>query len=122
MTKPKDFNEYLTTFPDDTKKYLIQIRETVKKAAPAAEEFISYGMPAFRLNGVLIYFAAYKQHIGFYPMSSVIEAFRPFLNDYKCSKGTIQFPLDKPLPLDLIDKIVKFRAGENLAKSNKIRK
>jgi uncharacterized protein YdhG (YjbR/CyaY superfamily) len=116
MVKPKDFNEYLAFFPDSTKKYLMQIRETVKKAIPEAEEFISYGMPAFRLNGILIYFAGYKNHIGLYPMASVIEAFRPFLNEYKCFKGTIQFPLDKPLPLELIHKIVKFRAGENLAK------
>jgi uncharacterized protein YdhG (YjbR/CyaY superfamily) len=119
MTKPENFDEYLNTFPDDTKKYLLQIREAVRKSVPGAEEVISYGMPAFKFRGPLLYYAAYKHHIGLYPMSTAIEAFRPFLKEYKCSKGTIQFPLDKPLPLDLIDKIVKFRVNENLAKSIK---
>jgi uncharacterized protein YdhG (YjbR/CyaY superfamily) len=117
MIKPGDFNEYLAAFPDDTKKYLLLLRETVKNAVPEAEEVISYGMPAFKFRGPLLYYAAYRHHIGLYPMSTAIEAFRPFLKEYKCSKGTIQFPLNKPLPLDLIDKIVKFRVNENLVKS-----
>jgi uncharacterized protein YdhG (YjbR/CyaY superfamily) len=123
ITKPGNFDEYIITFPIETRKILEQLRETIKKAAPDAEEVISYGMPLFRQNGRLLYFAAYKNHIGFYPMKTGIEAFKTRLSDYKWAKGTIQFPLDKPLPLGLITEIVKFRVNENMEKSkNKMQK
>ena len=117
MMKPKNFEEYLVAFPAETQKILIQLRETVKKAAPDAEEVISYSMPLFQQNGRLLYFAAFKNHIGFYPMKTAIEAFKSKLSDYKWAKGSIQFPLKKPLPLELITDIVRFRINENLEKS-----
>jgi len=113
----KNIDEYIADFPDATKKMLTQIRFTIKDAAPKAEEAISYGMPAFKFNGVLVYFAGYKNHIGFYPTGSGIAAFKEELSGYKCSKGTAQFPLDKRLPLGLIRKIVKHRVKENLLKA-----
>ena len=88
-------------------------RQRAQKAAPKAEEAISYGMPAFKLNGLLVWFAAYAKHIGFYPRVSAIAAFKKELSIYKGAKGSVQFPLDKPLPLALITRIVKFRAKEN---------
>jgi uncharacterized protein YdhG (YjbR/CyaY superfamily) len=117
VTKPKNFEEYIVTFPVETQKKLEQIRKTIKEAAPEAEEVISYGMPSFRLNGRLLYFAAFKHHIGFYPMATAIEAFKTSLAEYKWAKGSVQFPLEKPLPLELITRIVKFRVNENLKKS-----
>jgi uncharacterized protein YdhG (YjbR/CyaY superfamily) len=117
MTKPKNFDEYIVAFPEETQKILEQLRETIKKAAPDADEVISYGMPSFRQNGRLLYFAAFKNHIGFYPMATGIEAFKTKLSEYKWAKGSIQFPLQKPMPLELITKIVKFRVNENLEKS-----
>jgi uncharacterized protein YdhG (YjbR/CyaY superfamily) len=117
--KPKNFHEYIVAFPPETQKLLEQMRETIKTAAPEAEEVISYGMPSFRLNGRLLYFAAFKHHIGFYPMMTAIEAFKADLSEYKWAKGSIQFPLEEPLPLDLITKIVNFRVSENLKKSTK---
>jgi len=119
MTKPENFDEYIAAFPVETQKRMKQIRATVKKAAPQAEEVISYGMPSFRLNGRLLYFAAFKNHIGFYPMATGVEAFRSLLSDYKWAKGSIQFPLSKPVPTDLITNIVKFRVMENLSKAKK---
>lgn len=95
---------------------LEELRQAIKLAAPAAEEVISYQMPAFKYHGVLVYFAAYKHHIGVYPTSSGIAAFKKELSVYKGAKGSVQFPLDKPLPLALIKKIVKFRVKENLEK------
>jgi len=92
------------------------IRRTIKEAAPQAQETISYQMPAFKLNGVLVYFAAHKNHLGFYPAPSGIAAFKNELSAYSPSKGAVQFPLDKPMPLDLIKRIVEFRVKENLAK------
>lgn len=94
-----------------------QVRITIKKAAPKSEELISYNMPAFKYNGVLVYFAAYRKHIGFYPTSSGIKAFKDKISIYKNSKGAIQFPLDEKLPIGLISKIVKFRVKEDLEKS-----
>jgi uncharacterized protein YdhG (YjbR/CyaY superfamily) len=117
MTKPKNFEEYLTAFPAETQKILVQLRKTIKKAAPDADEVISYGMPLFRQNGRLLYFAAFKNHIGFYPMVTGVEAFKTKLSGYKFAKGSIQFPLQKPLPLKLISEIVKFRVNENIEKS-----
>ena len=90
---------------------------TIRKAAPGAQETISYQIPAFRLNGDLVYFAAFKKHIGLYPRTTAITKFKKELNDYECSKGTVRFPLDQPIPYSLITKIVKFRVKENLAKA-----
>lgn len=117
--RPKfnDIDKYIATFPKDTQELLRQIRATIRKAAPEAEEVISYNMPAFKLYGILVYFAGYKNHIGFYPMSSGIKEFQKELYDYKWAKGSVQFPVDKPLPLALITKIVKFRLKENLHKT-----
>jgi uncharacterized protein YdhG (YjbR/CyaY superfamily) len=92
------------------------LRNTIKKAAPKAEEVISYNMPAYKLNGALVYFAAYKGHIGFYPTGSGIEAFTKELSAYEGSKGTVRFPLDQPLPMSLITQIVKYRVQKNLEK------
>src|SRR5882757_9693943 len=110
----KDVNEYIAAYPKETQKLIKQFRSTIKKAAPKAEEVISYGMPAYKLNGVLAWFAAHSKHIGFYPRVSGIEAFKKELSIYKGAKGSVQFPLDKPLPLGLVTRIVKFRAKENL--------
>jgi uncharacterized protein YdhG (YjbR/CyaY superfamily) len=117
MIKPTNFEEYLSSFPAETQKILIQVRKTIKKAAPKAEEEISYGMPSFRLEGRLLYFAAFKNHIGFYPLTTAIKAFHARLSDYKWAKGSIQFPLQKPMPFELISDIVKFRVNENLEKA-----
>ncbi|MVN20667.1 iron chaperone [Mucilaginibacter arboris] len=112
-----DIGSYIESFPKDVQEILEQLRLTIRKAAPDAKETISYGMPAFKLNGSLVYFAAYKNHIGFYPTASGIKAFQQEISVYKNSKGAIQFPIDQPLPLDLITKIVKFRVNENLEKA-----
>jgi uncharacterized protein YdhG (YjbR/CyaY superfamily) len=101
---------------DSTQKKLQQIRELVKSLAPGATETIAYGIPTFRLNGNLVHFAGYAQHIGFYPGSEAIEVFNQDLTLYKTSKGTIQFPLDKPLPLELIRKITLYRVQKNSKK------
>ncbi len=112
----KNIDDYIRTFPPDTQSILEKIRQTIKKAAPDATETISYQMPAFKLNGkILVYFAAFKNHIGFYPLPSGITTFEKELVPYARSKGTVQFPLDKPIPYDLVEKIVKFRASENMA-------
>ena len=115
--KFKDIDEYIRKSPEDVRKILIEIRKTIKKAAPKATEKISYGMPAFVLNGNLVYFAAFKNHIGFYPTPSPIIAFKKELSSYKTSKGAIQFPIDKPIPYSLITKIVKFKVKENTKKN-----
>jgi uncharacterized protein YdhG (YjbR/CyaY superfamily) len=117
MKKPLDIDEYISDFPKETQLLLSEMRETISKAAPAAEEIISYGMPAFKLNGVLVYFAGYKNHIGFYPTASGIEQFKKEISKYKNAKGSVQFPLDQNLPLNLISRIVKFRVSENLLKA-----
>ncbi|EMO38783.1 PF08818 domain protein [Leptospira noguchii serovar Autumnalis str. ZUN142] len=109
----KNINEYINLFPEDVQDKLRKLRSTIRKAAPNAEEKISYQMPAFALNGNLVYFAAYKKHIGFYPTSSGIKKFQTELTKYKTTKGAIQFPMDQPLPLKLITKIVKYRIKEN---------
>jgi uncharacterized protein YdhG (YjbR/CyaY superfamily) len=117
-SKPKDIDEYIARFPIDVQELLEQIRVTIKKVVPEAEETISYGIPTFNLNGTyLIYFAAYKYHIGFYPVPIAIEEVDKAFASYKTSgKGTIQFPLNKPMPLKLITKLVKFRVKENMEK------
>ena len=116
---PKDIDEYIAGFPKEIQKLLEQIRNTIKQAAPEAEEAIKYAMPTYVLNGNLVHFAAFKNHIGFYPVPSGIEAFKQELSVYKGAKGSVQFPLDKPMPLDLITKIVKFRVEENSIRAMK---
>lgn len=109
---------YIATFPEPIQKILQELRATIHAAAPDAEEKISYQMPAFALKGTLVYFAAWKNHIGFYAASGEIhQAFAQELSAYEASKGSIKFPLDKPLPLDLITRIVQFRVAQNLAKA-----
>lgn len=112
-------DEYIEAFPADVQESLEQIRQTIKKSAPKAEEVISYKMPAFKLYGILVYFAAFKDHISFFPTSSPIRVFAREIASYKTSKGTIQFPLDKPIPLAVVRKIVKFRVKENVEKAKK---
>lgn len=114
--KFQSIDEYIATFPQDIQKILDQIRETIHKAAPKSEEVISYQIPAFRQNSVLVYFAAFKKHIGFFPTSKAVEVFKKELSGYKTSKGTIQFPFDKKIPLGLISRITKFRVKEDLKK------
>jgi len=109
--------EYFSALAANTGKILKELRKTIKKAAPQAEELISYNMPAFRLQGMLVWYAAFREHIGFFPRPSAISKFKEELSGYKVSKGTIRFPIDKPLPLGLISRIVKFRVKENLEKA-----
>src|SRR5262245_56745398 len=113
---PKDIDDYIATFPKDIQAKLQKIRATIKKAAPKAEEAIKYQMPTFTLNGNLVHFAAYKNHIGFYPAPSGIEAFKKELALYESGKGTLKFPLDQPIPFSLITKVVKYRVKKNLEK------
>jgi uncharacterized protein YdhG (YjbR/CyaY superfamily) len=110
-------DEYIATFPEEIQKILEEIRATIKAAAPDAEEKISYQMPTFALKGNLVHFAAFKNHIGFYPVPTGIEKFKKELSVYEGAKGSVQFPLDKPIPYELISKIVKFRVKENLKKA-----
>ena len=110
-------DEYIATFPDAIQQILQELRATIHAAAPDATEKISYQMPTFFLKGNLVHFAAYKNHIGFYPAPRGIEAFKDELSVYKGAKGSVQFPIDQPMPLELIGKIVKFRVAENLKKA-----
>jgi uncharacterized protein YdhG (YjbR/CyaY superfamily) len=115
--KPANIDDYISDFPEDVQKILEQVRLTVSKAAPGAEETISYGMPALRYNGrVIIYFAGYKNHIGFYATLSGHTEFAKELSNYKQGRGSVQFPLDKPMPLNLIARIVKFRMQQQAEK------
>lgn len=107
-------DEYIGTFPADIQAILQELRVTIKAAAPEATEKISYQMPTFYLKGNLVHFAAFKSHIGFYPAPSGIETFQQELAGYKSSKGAVQFPIEEPLPLELVSRIVRFRAEENL--------
>lgn len=109
-------DEYISAFPESTQKLLQQMRATIAKAAPKAEEAISYAMPTFKLHGNLVHFAGYKSHIGFYPGAGGIAAFQKDIDKYKNAKGSVQFPLDKPLPLALVTKITKYRVKQNLEK------
>ena len=111
--KPQTIDEYIVNCPEEVQYKLEQIRKTIKKAAPGAEEVISYQMPAFKQYSVLVYFAAFKNHIGFFPTSSPIKKFNKELSSYETSKGTIKFPLDKKIPLDLVTKITKYRLKED---------
>jgi uncharacterized protein YdhG (YjbR/CyaY superfamily) len=116
-SKPGNIDDYIAGFPPDVQEILQQVRAEIRKAAPDAEEAISYQMPTFKLKGNLVHFAAYKAHIGLYPTPSGTEKFKEELSPYVAGKGSIQFPLDKPIPYDLISDIVKFRARENLEKA-----
>lgn len=116
-TNFQSVDEYIATFPEETQKILKEIRATIKAAAPNAEEKISYQMPTFFLSGNLIHFAAFKNHIGIYPTPSGTEAFKEEISQYQGAKGSIRLPLDKPMPLKLISRIVKFRVAENLQKA-----
>ena len=114
---PQTIDEYIAAFPDDMQQILQQIRQTIRAAAPDAQEAISYQMPTFKLHGNLVHFAAFKKHIGFYPDPSGIEAFKDELAPYANSKGAVQFPLGKPVPYELISRVVTYRVEENLAKA-----
>ena len=116
-SKPENIDEYITHFPKHVQEILEQLRVTIRNAAPDAAETIRYQMPTFRLKGNLVHFAAYKHHIGFYPTPSGIEKFKKELFAYKGAKGSVQFPIDKPLPFELIGEIVKFRVQENLERA-----
>lgn len=111
-----DINEYISRFPQPVQQKLTQLRELIRKHAPLAVEKISYQMPTFYLNGNLVHFAAHTNHIGFYPTSSGISHFQRELSGYKNSKGAVQFPMDAPLPSELIARIVEFRVQENSSK------
>jgi uncharacterized protein YdhG (YjbR/CyaY superfamily) len=115
----KTIDEYIATFPKNVQRILEELRQAIRDSAPEAEEAISYQMPTFKLNGNLVYFAAFKNHIGFYPTSSGIEAFKEELSDYEVSKGTVRFPMDKPIPFDLVRKMVSYRVKENLDRKKK---
>jgi uncharacterized protein YdhG (YjbR/CyaY superfamily) len=119
-TNFKSVDEYIKTFPSDIQNILKQVRQTIKKAAPEAEETINYQIPTFKLNGNLVHFAAFKNHIGFYPAPSGLKAFEKEISKYKSSKGSVQFPIDEPIPMALISRIVKYRVKENSLK--KLRK
>lgn len=115
--KPKDVDQYIAGFSEDVQPILRQIRATIREVAPDVEEAIKYAMPTFILHGDLVYFAAFKNHIGFYATPTGHEAFSQELAAYKTGKGSVQFPLDQPMPLSLIAKLVKFRVDENVANS-----
>ncbi len=120
----KNVEQYIATFPEATQLMLQELRACIKKNAPDAEEVISYQMPAYKLHGMLVYFAGYKNHIGFYPGASPIISFQKELQSHKNAKGSVQFPLDKKLPLTLIARMVKFKLKENMEKhkSKKLKK
>jgi uncharacterized protein YdhG (YjbR/CyaY superfamily) len=111
-------DQYIRSFPEPVQKKLEMLRALIREQAPHAQEKISYRIPTFFLNGNLVHFAAYSRHIGFYPTSSGIRAFKSKLSKYKNSKGSVQFPIEEPLPVDLIKKIVKFRVEENMGKKS----
>lgn len=117
QTTPKNFDEYIAGFPHDVQEILEKIRVTVRKAAPDAEETISYQIPTFKLEGNLVHFGAFKKHVGFYPSPTGIEKFKDVLSVYQGAKGSVRFPLDKPMPFGLISRIVKFRVKENLERA-----
>jgi uncharacterized protein YdhG (YjbR/CyaY superfamily) len=118
-TSSKEIDKYIAGFPKEVQAILNKVRAAIRKAAPDAQETINYGIPTFTLNGNLVHFAGFKKHIGFYPTPSGIEKFKKELSVYKGAKGSVQFPLDEPIPYALITRIVKFRVKENLAKGKK---
>jgi uncharacterized protein YdhG (YjbR/CyaY superfamily) len=113
---PDSIDTYITQFPPEVQTLLTQMRQTIQKAAPNATEAMSYQIPTFKLNGNLVHFAGFKKHIGFYPGAAGMVAFQDELAGYKSAKGSVQFPLDKAMPLALVSKIVKFRVNQNLSK------
>jgi uncharacterized protein YdhG (YjbR/CyaY superfamily) len=115
----KTMDEYINTFPDDVQRILNELRQAIKETTPEAQETINYQIPTFTLNGNLVHFAAFKDHIGFYPTPSGMEAFKEELSAYKGAKGSVQFPIDQPLPLPLIRKIVEYRVKENVERKQK---
>jgi uncharacterized protein YdhG (YjbR/CyaY superfamily) len=121
MTPPKKgfktTDEYIASFPQNAQTALKQTKLAIKEAAPQAKEVISYSMPAFKQKGILVWFAAFKNHIGFFPKVSAMEAFKEKLAHYETSKGTIRFPLDEPIPVELVKEIVKFRVKEDQRKN-----
>jgi len=118
MPRPRftTIDDYIASFPKNVQEILEGMRRMIRESAPQAEEAISYGIPTFKLNGNLVHFAAFKNHIGFFPTPTPIVAFKKELSPFKQSKGTVRFPLDQPIPFDLVKKIVKFRVKENLGK------
>lgn len=112
-------DDYISAFPEKPRKMLEELRSLIRKTVPEATEEISYQMPAYKLNGPVVYFAGYEKHVGFYPTGTGIKAFEKELEGYKWSKGAVQFPLDKPLPVDLIVRMVKFKVEENAGKVKK---
>ncbi len=117
--KVENVDAYIADFPPEVREKLIEMRTAIKNAEPMAAETISYAIPAYKFNGPLVYFAGDAKHIGLYPGAGAIETFADELVDYKISKGTVQFPLDRPLPLDLVTKIVGYRVKQNLEKTKK---
>ncbi|MBE0683750.1 MAG: DUF1801 domain-containing protein [Anaerolineales bacterium] len=116
-TTPNEIDKYIAAFPKEVQEILNKLRAAIREAAPEAEETINYQIPTFTLNGNLVHFAGFKQHIGFYPTPSGMEKFKKELAIYQGAKGSVQFPIDKPLPLGLVKRIVKFRVAENLKKA-----
>jgi uncharacterized protein YdhG (YjbR/CyaY superfamily) len=116
-TPSEDIDAYIAGFPEEVQKLLSEVRQTIRDAAPGAEETIKYQIPTFTLEGNLVHFAGYKKHIGFYPTPSGIEKFSKELSDYEGAKGSVKFPLDRPIPYDLISRIARFRVKENLARA-----
>ncbi len=114
--RPANIDEYIAQFPTDVQAIMQKLRQVIRQAAPQAEERISYGMPGFYQHGMLVWFGGHKNHIGFYPTGEGVEAFQKDLAAYKMTKGAVQFPLDEPIPYDLITRIVKYRVKANLAK------
>lgn len=112
----KTIDEYIAASPENVRPLLEEMRRVIREAAPQADETINYGIPTFRFNGNLVHFAAFKEHVGFYPTPSAIDAFKKELSPYKQAKGSVQFPFDQPIPFGLVKKIVKFRVKQNLAK------
>ena len=117
QTNSRTVDQYIAGFPPEVQKILKRVRSTVRKAAPEAEETFSYRMPSYTLNGKLVYFAAFKKHIGFYPRVTGISKFKHELSAYEGAKGSVRFPFNKPVPFNLISRIVKFRVKENLARA-----
>lgn len=115
----KNIDQYIGTFPPNVQGILGQLKKTIQEAAPEAIETISYGIPTFRLNGNLVHFAAYKNHIGFYPTPSAIVAFKKELSPYKQAKGSVRFPIDQPIPFSLAREIVEYRVKQNLESGKK---
>jgi len=122
QTIPKNIDDYIAGFPPDVQVILEKIRATIRKAAPGAEEAIKYRLPTYVLSGNLVHFGAFKRHIGFYATPTGNKKFRKDLSAYEGAKGSVQFPLDKPIPFDLVSKMVRFRVKENLERSAAKRK